>query len=77
MMEQDEIQSQGNGDLEEHTANDHPNIEGEQDFWGALVYFWAELPQDEEQADTVTAARHSGIHSRNLGDNAKSNTQSR
>ena len=55
MTEQDEIQSQGNGDLEEHTANDHLNIEGDQDVWGALVDFWAESPQDEEQADTVTA----------------------
>ena len=37
MTEQEEIQSHGHGDLDEHTPNGHVNIEGEQDFWGVLV----------------------------------------
>ena len=56
MTEQEETQSQGNGDLAEHTLNGPSTDEGEQDFWEALVDFWAGSPQDvEQEVDIVTA----------------------
>ena len=49
MTEQEDTQSQGNGDLAEHTLNGPSTDKGDQDFWGALVDFWAGSPQDVEQ----------------------------
>jgi hypothetical protein len=41
MTEQEETQSQGNGDLAEHTLDCRSMDEDEQDLWEALIDFWA------------------------------------
>ena len=56
MTEREEPQSQGNGDLAEHTLDCLSTDEDEQDLWEALVDFWAGPLQDmEQEADIVTA----------------------
>ena len=54
--EQDEIQSHGNWDLDEHPPNCHANMEGEQDLWGEIIDHWAGSPQDVEQEDNTDTA---------------------
>ena len=42
--------------MDEHTLSGHANIEGEQDFWGALVDYWAGSPQDVKQENITVIA---------------------
>ena len=55
MTDQEEPQSQGNGDLAEHTLDCLSTDKDEQDLWEALVDFWAGTPLNmSQEVDIVT-----------------------